>query len=207
MTACCGSSAVTPAELREHAGRYYAIHEHAAPGATADVTIEVTGSRLRVCVTDTGSPSPKLSTTPRRETGHGLVGIGQRATLYDGTVTIGPRDNGQGWIVQALLDLSATATPGELVAMTTVLIADDQPLQRMGFRMLLEGTPGMTLVGEAATGAQAVRMAADLRPDVVLQDIRMPGVDGVEATRRIVTTGGCPRVWRPPRRRSAQPHA
>ncbi|MEV6513858.1 response regulator transcription factor [Streptomyces sp. NPDC051642] len=78
--------------------------------------------------------------------------------------------------------------------MTTVLIADDQPLPRMGFRMLLDGTPGTTVVGEADNGAQAVRMAAELRPDVVLMDVRMPGLDGIEATRRIVAAGGRTRV-------------
>ncbi|MEV7886645.1 response regulator [Streptomyces sp. NPDC002817] len=78
--------------------------------------------------------------------------------------------------------------------MTTVLIADDQPLQRLGFRMLLTGTPGMTPLGEAEHGAEAVRMAAELRPDVVLMDVRMPGMDGIEATRRIVAAGGRTRV-------------
>ncbi|MFI6465488.1 response regulator [Streptomyces sp. NPDC050538] len=78
--------------------------------------------------------------------------------------------------------------------MTTVLIADDQPLPRMGFRMLLDGSPGVSVVGEADNGAQAVRMAAELRPDVVLMDVRMPGLDGIEATRRIVAAGGRTRV-------------
>ena len=78
--------------------------------------------------------------------------------------------------------------------MTTVLIADDQPLQRLGYRMLLEGTAGMSVAGEADNGALAVRMAADLHPDVVLMDIRMPGLDGIEATGRIVATGGRTRV-------------
>ncbi|MFF0485796.1 response regulator [Streptomyces sp. NPDC004435] len=78
--------------------------------------------------------------------------------------------------------------------MTTVLIADDQPMQRFGFRMLLESQDDMTVVGEAANGAEAVRQVADHHPDVVLMDIRMPGLDGIEATRRIIAAGARTRV-------------
>nr|WSY50846.1 response regulator transcription factor [Streptomyces sp. NBC_00886] len=78
--------------------------------------------------------------------------------------------------------------------MTTVLIVDDQPLQRIGFRMLLNSSPETTVVGEAEHGAEAVRRTAELHPDVVLMDIRMPGMDGIEATRQILASGGRSRV-------------
>ncbi|MFH8259715.1 response regulator [Streptomyces roseolus] len=78
--------------------------------------------------------------------------------------------------------------------MTTVLIADDQPMQRFGFRMLLESQDDMTVVGEAANGTEAVRQVAAHHPDVVLMDIRMPGLDGIEATRRIIAAGARTRV-------------
>jgi DNA-binding NarL/FixJ family response regulator len=78
--------------------------------------------------------------------------------------------------------------------MITVLIVDDQPLQRLGFRMLLESNPDTEVIGEAQNGAEAVRQVMELRPDVVLMDVRMPGVDGIEATRRIVADGGRSRI-------------
>jgi DNA-binding NarL/FixJ family response regulator len=68
---------------------------------------------------------------------------------------------------------------------TRVLIADDQALVRAGFRKLLESAPGIEVVGEAADGEQAVEEARRLRPTLVLMDIRMPRLDGIEATRRL----------------------
>jgi DNA-binding NarL/FixJ family response regulator len=70
--------------------------------------------------------------------------------------------------------------------MIRVLLADDQALVRAGFRALLDAEDDIEVVGEASDGAAAVRLAASTRPDVILMDIRMPAVDGLEATRRIV---------------------
>ncbi|WP_315098979.1 response regulator transcription factor [uncultured Cellulomonas sp.] len=78
--------------------------------------------------------------------------------------------------------------------MISVLLADDQALVRGGFRALLDAEPDLTVVGEAATGDDAVRLALDLLPDVVLMDIRMPGTDGLAATRRIVDDPRAERV-------------
>ena len=69
-----------------------------------------------------------------------------------------------------------------------VILADDQPLVRAGLRMLIDQAPGIDVAGEAATGAQAVQLTRDTGPDVVLMDIRMPGMDGIEAT-QLITAG------------------
>jgi DNA-binding NarL/FixJ family response regulator len=69
-----------------------------------------------------------------------------------------------------------------------VLLADDQPLVRTGLRMILAAEPDLEIVGEASDGAEAIAMCARSRPDVVLMDVRMPGIDGIEATRAITTS-------------------
>ncbi|KPI08303.1 two component transcriptional regulator, LuxR family [Actinobacteria bacterium OK074] len=74
--------------------------------------------------------------------------------------------------------------------MIRVLLADDQVLVRAGFKALLDAQPDIEVAGEAADGAEAVRKVGELRPDVVLMDIRMPLLDGLAATRRITDDGG-----------------
>ena len=69
--------------------------------------------------------------------------------------------------------------------MIRVLIADDQPLMRAGFRTVLEATGAIAVVAEAENGEAAIAAAERHRPDVILMDIRMPGTDGIEATRRL----------------------
>ncbi|MFC4112083.1 response regulator transcription factor [Nonomuraea zeae] len=78
--------------------------------------------------------------------------------------------------------------------MIRVLLADDQQLVRVGLRMLCESDPGVEVVGEAGDGREAVRLAERTRPDLILMDLRMPGVDGITATERIMAARPASRI-------------
>ena len=77
---------------------------------------------------------------------------------------------------------------------TSILLVDDQPMLRMGYRMILDAQPDLHVVGEADNGLEAIELTARLEPDVVLMDVRMPHVDGVQATERIVASGSDSRI-------------
>ncbi|HEY4277429.1 MAG TPA: response regulator transcription factor [Conexibacter sp.] len=77
---------------------------------------------------------------------------------------------------------------------TTIALVDDQQLLRMGFRMVLDAQADMAVVGEASDGREAVELVARLAPDVVLMDVRMPGVNGLEATQEIIASGSRSRI-------------
>ncbi len=77
---------------------------------------------------------------------------------------------------------------------TSILLVDDQPMLRMGYRMILDAQPDLSVVGEAENGLEAVELTARVNPDVVLMDVRMPGLDGVQATERIVASGSPSRI-------------
>jgi hypothetical protein len=115
---------------------------------------------------------------------------GARDTRHDrarhgagGELTAGPRP-GRGFAVRAACLGQAAGA-----AVIRVLLADDQALVRAGFAALLDAQDGIEVVGQAADGAVAVRLVRELTPDVVLMDIRMPGLDGLQATHEIASDG------------------
>ena len=175
------------------------VTKHAGPAA-ATVQLRYGDDRLVVAVDDDGpragapAPAPAMAGT-----GSGLAGMRERAAALGGELVAGPRTGG-GFHVVATLPLGTESVeagrgrwgPGRLgrgrwgPVVIRVVLADDQALVRAGFRALLDAQPDIEVVGEAADGDEAVKLAVRERPEVVLMDIRMPGTDGLAATRRIV---------------------
>ena len=122
--------------------------------------------------------------------GHGLVGMRERATMLGGSLEAGPAGDG-GFRVTAVLPLSS---PGGGAVTIRVIVADDQGMVRSGFSILLNAQPDIEVVGEAVNGQEAIDRAAELSPDVILMDVRMPVMDGLQATRQIAAADDAPRV-------------
>lgn len=144
---------------------------------------------VRVRVYDDGA----TTTTGQPRPGFGLLGMTERVSLLGGVLSAGPRPEG-GWSVDAMLPKARHARDllsqeHDRVMTVRVLVADDQDIVRTGLVMILEAQPGIDVVGEAADGREAVDLARRLRPDVCLLGIRMPEMDGIEATRQLAGPG------------------
>ena len=165
------------------------VRKH-APTSRAQVRLCYEPDRLRIEVSDDGGPSGAVGDTALSASGlgHGLIGMRERVQLYDGRMQAGPMPGG-GFRVEAVLPLSRRS-----LMTIDLIIVDDQALARAGLRMILEGQPDLRIVGEGSDGAEAVSLVRRLRPTVAILDVRMPRVDGLEATRRIVAAEPATRI-------------
>ena len=138
----------------------------------------------------TSAPSTPNAGPAAGRGGHGIEGMRERVGIYGGEFHAGPRPG-------ARLPGHRPVPAGGFCGMTDlvrVLVADDQALVRGSFRVLVDTAPDLTVVGEAATGAEAVERAGHAKPRVVLMDVRIPVMDGIEATRRITAADPDARV-------------
>ena len=130
-----------------------------------------------------GGPGRPRFSAAAGGSGFGLLGMRERVTLLSGQFSAGPAPGGR------------IPGDGEAPGMSVrVLLVDDQPLMLVGLAILIGDTDDLEVVGEAGDGREAVRLVRELRPDVVVMDIRMPGMDGIEATRQATAEPDPPKV-------------
>ena len=154
------------------------VVRHSGPGTAVQVTLDSGAERLLVRVVDDGQGAGAATADLG---GHGLLGMRERVTLMGGELHAGPTAEG-GFAICAEL-------PTGTSSMIRVLLADDQELVREGLRMMLNAQDDIEVIGEASTGHEVLALCRDTDPDLVVMDIRMPGMDGIEATQRLVTSG------------------
>ena len=188
----CGCQAISPISPRSVGGALYRLAQESVTNAIRHARACDPDHRPRRRRGRTGTPD-----RPRRRRrhdrpclrGYGIVGMTERATLLGGTLRAGPAPAAAGRSTRCSRSgarRDGKQRSGRSQDMTIrVLIADDQDIVRAGLTMILDAQPGIEVVGEAANGREAVALARELRPDVCLFDIRMPEMDGIEATRQL----------------------
>ena len=159
------------------------VRKHAR-ARRARCALTFAGRAVRLLVEDDGDGFDPAGPVAPSDGGFGLDGIRQRAALIGAALEL---DASPGWGTRVRLHLpdAPSATDGETATSVRLLLADDHALVRGGVRRMVEAMPNCLLVGEVASGEEAVARAVELAPDVVLMDVQLPGMDGIEATRRI----------------------